>query len=228
MSNNKTIVPGMGSSPVESGFNPAVHQPVQAYKGTMFPGMPKSQILSSSEAHKPIMGFLYSVSRTPNGEFWPLYLGPNSIGRSMTCSVNLSEATVSENHAQIVVREMQNPDGILVFIQDTQATCGTTLNGSTLGFNPVECHNGDIIKVGEHYEFYLMLIDVKTIGLAPSPDFVPVDKPATTAAFPAPSQNPGQFGPFGQQRQQMPQQTRADSTISNNGGTMIIGPGQSF
>lgn len=128
----------------------------------------------SNSKTKPVMGFLYSVSRTPAGEFWPLYLGPNRIGRSQQCDVPLTEATVSENHATIVIRKMQNNGesaGLFVFIQDTGSTCGTMLNGVTLDFNPKECKNGDIISIGENYELYFVLIDSESLGLKTKPDF---------------------------------------------------------
>lgn len=213
------------ASPAETGFNPGVQQQSSpVYGGTMFPGMPQAAAAQAAakDLHKPVMGFLYSVSRTSSGEYWPLHLGPNAIGRSANCAISLSEATVSDSHAQIVVREMQNPDGILVFIQDTQSTCGTSLNGSTLGFNPVECHNGDIIKVGEHYEFYLVLIDVKSLGLKPDPDFMPVNRQAPSYQAPMPG-GPfsGPFGtPFGQQ-QAAPQPQR-NELQKPNGGTIIM------
>ncbi len=210
------------AAPAPAGFNPEVQPASPVYNGTVFPGMNQAAAApAAKELHKPIMGFLYSVSRTANGEYWPLYLGPNSIGRAATCAINLPEATVSDNHAQIVVREMQNPDSVLVFIQDTQSTCGTTLNGSTLGFNPAECHNGDIIKIGEHYEFYLILVDVKSLGLKPSPDFLPVNRQAAPAyQAPAPG-GPfaGGFGPFGQP---MGQPQQRNEPPKPNGGTIIM------
>lgn len=43
-------------------------------------GMP--QIVNPDMESKQVMGFLYSVSRSQAGEFWPLYVGPNRIGRS--------------------------------------------------------------------------------------------------------------------------------------------------
>ncbi|WP_417016374.1 FHA domain-containing protein [Alistipes sp.] len=146
------------------------------YGGTHFPGMntgPQASANSMTETHKPIMGFLYSVSRTACGEYWPLYMGLNTIGRATTCSVRLAEATISDNHAEIVIRQMKNPDSVLVSIRDSRSTCGTLLNGSSLGFDAQECHNGDIITFGEHYEFYFILIDTKALGLEPRQDFIP-------------------------------------------------------
>lgn len=181
MSNNKTVVPGMGNffgfgdQSNRGGQLPNNQQPSQNYNGTHFPGMdmnPQNKAASSVETHKPIMGFLYSVSRTSCGEYWPLYMGLNTIGRSTVCSVRLSEATISENHAEIVIRQMKNPDSVLVSIQDARSTCGTLLNGSSLGFDAQECHNGDIITIGEHYELYFILIDTKSLGLEVRQDFV--------------------------------------------------------
>lgn len=179
MSSDKTVIPGMGNSfdrqETSASMNPA-GMPNANYGGTHFPGMnanPQASANSMTETHKPIMGFLYSVSRTVCGEYWPLYMGLNTIGRATTCSVRLAEATISDNHAEIVIRQMKNPDSVLVSIRDSRSTCGTLLNGSSLGFDAQECHNGDIITFGEHYEFYFILIDAKSLGLEPRPDFIP-------------------------------------------------------
>lgn len=158
----------------------------QGYKGTHFPGMDANpnKVMQTDATHKPIMGFLFSVSRTSVGEYWPLYMGLNTIGRAMNSSVRMSEATISENHAEIVIRQMKNPDNVLVSIQDARSTCGTLLNGSSLGFEAQECHNGDIITIGEHYELYLILVDTKSLGLAVRPDFIPVGPAAGNAQMP--------------------------------------------
>lgn len=135
-------------------------------------GMP--QIVNPDMESKQVMGFLYSVSRSQAGEFWPLYVGPNRIGRSAQCDIHLMEASVSENHATLVIRKMQNNGqsaGVFVFIQDTGSMYGTMLNGVTLDFNPKECKSGDIISVGENYELYFMLVDSEALGLKVKPGF---------------------------------------------------------
>ncbi|MBR4996039.1 MAG: FHA domain-containing protein [Alistipes sp.] len=147
--------------------------------------------------HKTIMGFLYSVSRTSEGEYWPLYLGLNTIGRATNSSVRLSEATISDNHAEIVIRQMKNPDSVLVSIQDARSTCGTLLNGSSLGFDAQECHNGDILTIGEHYELYLIIVDAKSLGLAKRDDFM---QDGMSQPMQAPMSAPGMMGggmPYG-------------------------------
>lgn len=165
MYNSKTIYPG--------GMNPSNSQPDSL--GTQYPGMPAQN--TSDAPLKPIMGFLYSVSRTPAGEYWPLYVGPNDIGSSSACSISLQEASVAERHATLVIRKMQNngeSNGILVFIQDSASTYGTMLNGVTLDFRPKECKSGDVISIGDNYELYFILIDADSLGLKTKSGFKPL------------------------------------------------------
>ena len=172
MSASKTVYPGMqtaGNDGVQNGM-PFANTP---HPMTQYPGMTPNAGVNSNPG-KPIMGFLFSVSKTPCGEFWPLYVGQNTIGRGNGNSVKLGESSVSENHATIVIRKMQNKganSGVLVFIQDTASTCGTQVNGLTLGFDPQECKHGDIITVGENYELYLILIDPEALGLSTKENF---------------------------------------------------------
>jgi pSer/pThr/pTyr-binding forkhead associated (FHA) protein len=177
----KTVFPGM---PVTA---PAQPFSQQQSSGTVYPGIPASASSSSNKnegASRPIMGFLFSVSRTPFGEFWPLYVGSNTIGRGSKNAICLSEASVSESHATIVIRKMQrqgNANGIFVFIQDTGSMCGTLLNGDTLDFNPKECKSGDIITIGANYELYLLLVDPDELGLKVKPEFQATEKKSVPA-----------------------------------------------
>ena len=171
----KTVYPGAPVNSVDTLQNQNF-QPVHN-DGTNFPGasaFPASSPASNTAPNKPILGFLYSVSRDNMGEYWPLYLGANTIGRASDSNVCLAEASVSNKHATLVIRQMQNKGedtGLFVFIQDTGSMCGTLVNGVTLDFNPRECKNGDIITVGENYELYFILVQPKALGLAPKPDF---------------------------------------------------------
>lgn len=171
-------------------------------KKTVYPGMPAPGtegtqamfVAPKKDAGKPILGFLYSVSRSAYGEYWPLYVGPNTIGRGDKNAVCLTESSVSDNHATLVIRRMQNNganNGIFVFLQDTGSMFGTMLNGVTLDFNPKECHSGDIITIGANYELYLVLIDPEALGLKQKEEFKSVDpQPQMEAvnppAFPQP------------------------------------------
>lgn len=195
MSQNKTVVPGM-----ESGGNFGNEQPTDFYsrgnnggysaKGTIVPGMesvnkPKAHtstpfeesIHTHTKPGKPVFGFLYSISRQGIGEYWPLYLGQNTIGSSPKCDICLQEGTVSGEHAVLVVRKMKNPEKTIASISDTRSTNGTMINGESLGFSAMECFNGDIITIGENYELVILLIDVKALGLKVAPNFIPINNP---------------------------------------------------
>ncbi len=121
---------------------------------------------------KPVVGFLYSVSRTAAGEYWPLHIGQNTIGQNSNSDIVLSEGTVSSDHAVLVVRKMKKPEKVIASISDARSTNGTMINGESLGFTAVECHNGDIITIGDNYELYLILIDPSTLGLSVSENFI--------------------------------------------------------
>lgn len=152
--------------------------------GTFFPGMHNVAAPASAESRcaepaqqarrKPLVGFLYSISRGEIGEYWPLYIGQNSVGASPKSDVYLKEATVSQDHALIVIRKMKNPEKVIASISDARSTNGTMINGVSLGFAAEECKNGDILTFGENYQCMLILIDVKELGLSVSESFIPV------------------------------------------------------
>lgn len=232
MSNNKTIVPGMGNNFEAQELqtpNFGASQPTQTnnYTGTHFPGMNNggtvgANVPQKSDIHKPLMGFFFSVSRTGQGEYWPLYMGLNTIGRASTNSVCLQEATISENHAEIVIRQMKNPDSVMVSIRDSRSTCGTLINGSSLGFEPHECHNGDIITIGEHYELYFILIDTKSLKLEPCADFIAVGAPALQQPANSIPGMPSAGSPFGAIQHGTPNYGVANDPAANNGATVIM------
>lgn len=241
MSNNKTVIPGLetASVPVSNGM-PNANPSYAPYDGrTVIPDVnPRPAASVTQTNNKPIVGFVYSISRTGNGEFWPLRVGPNSIGRTKNCDIYLPEATVSEQHAELVVRMMKNPEKVIASIYDQRSTCGTMINGESLGFEPRECVNGDIITIGEHYDLYVMLIDVKQLGLNVCQAFIPVDveqfnsplQPQITnqtvggtQIFNSPFSNPPQQAPT-QQTPQTPPVFRLGRTVGIDGNENPTAP----
>ena len=185
MSTSKTVYPGM---PAVAAAAPGTNQskPMTQCPGLAAPSNP------NQPAAKQLMGFLYSVSKTAAGEFWPVYVGPNTIGRGADNSICLNEASVSEKHATLVVRKLMKngaSNGVSVFISDTLSTYGTMLNGETLDSHPRDCNNGDIITFGSNYEMYFVLVDPDALGLAPKDSFM--ESNPTPAPAPAPVVNPG-------------------------------------
>lgn len=177
----KTIYPGMPSGNPGQAFessNPFAQSfdAQSPFGGTVYPGMPGQPTQVKAQGRTPIMGFFYSVSKNAFGEYWPLYEGPNKIGRNEQNTVVLKEASVSDFHATITIRRMKKGDeslGVSVFLQDNNSMVGTMLNGETLDYNPRGCKDGDIITVGANYELYLILVDADKFGLAPKSAFTP-------------------------------------------------------
>lgn len=189
MNSNKTVIPGMEDAYIEqSNFS---KQNTRVQDSTCVPNpfgtIPTTPIMNNQ---KPIVGFLYSISKSVSGEFWPLRIGSNSIGRSADCDICLGEATVSEQHAVLVVRQMKNPEKIIASICDARSTCGTMINGESLGFGQRECFSGDIITIGEHYDLYFILVDAKQVGLNVCRDFIGTQAITNGMHTPAPNVNP--------------------------------------
>lgn len=178
---DKTNVPGFEDdfSYAGSSFHKAPNNPFSKSSGskgneTVISGLEddKANPKTSKEntKGKPIVGMLFSVSRTAYGEFWPIYLGPNKIGRSSDNDVTLYEGTVSTNHAILTV--LKDEEGIYAAIENAEGVNGVKLNGKSIRLNRVECNNMDIITVGKNYELLLVLIDCDKYGLVPSADFI--------------------------------------------------------
>lgn len=192
MSQNKTVIQGLEpdggnyeGTQIASDTN-LYGRNSNSARGTIVPGMiERDEVLTPQRresvqrddlfqiASKPIVGFLYSISRTSLGEFWPVQIGRNTIGQSEECDVCLPEGTVSSNHAVLMTRQVKNQ--IIAAVTDSQSTNGTKINGEMIGFTPEECHDGDIITVGNNYELLFILIDSAQHGLFRSKNFIPVE-----------------------------------------------------
>lgn len=200
MSQGKTVIQGLDSAETNIGnFNGSNNSfysrggQASHERGTIVPGMEEaqtSQISNSSESvstpnkrkiinnGKPVVGFLYSISRTPKGEYWPLTVGRNTIGSKAGVDIQLAEGTVSSEHAVIIVRQIKNTGGVIAAITDSMSTNGTMINGETIGFTATECNNGDIITIGNNYELVILLIDASKLGLSVSKDFISIEVPS--------------------------------------------------
>lgn len=229
MSQNKTRIQGL--DPGEP--NPRIQQPSEPYgfysrgaaaphKGTVVPGMgqqsqttapvgyyppqyPQQPLPQASQqpTGKPVVGFLYSVSRTAVGEYWPLVMGRNSIGQTANSDVRLLEGTVSAQHAVLVTRRVKGT--LIAAITDAQSTGGgTMINDEVIGFTPETVKDGDTITIGNNYKFVVCLIDTNLLGLCVSPNFVDVSPEeeeedmvdVTKSKYPGDNAtNPGGFDP---------------------------------
>ena len=224
MSQNKTVIQGLepetnfGGAPNGASSNDFYSRGNQssAARGTVVPGMMEAQQAGAPtgsanptatpqtrkvvQPGKPIVGFLYSISRTRAGEFWPIQLGKNTIGQAEDNDIQLPEGTVSSSHAVLLTRQGKN--GIIASIKDDQSTNGTKINGEPLDFGAEECHDGDVITIGNNYELLLVLIDAEKRGLKAAEDFIPVEiqaaqeTPEDIPSFPGGMTRPGGFDPY--------------------------------
>lgn len=211
--NNKTVIKGLEPEASNSGASSNFYGRGAEAKGTVVPGMSGNPGVVTNAANvspsrgkqvrpasgKPVVGFLYSISKTAAGEYWPIHIGQNTIGQNPASDIVLPEGTVSSDHAVLVVRKMKNPEKVIASISDARSTNGTMLNGESLGFSAVECKNGDIITIGDNYELYLILIDATALGLKVCEEFIPVQSEVEPQEGPIPAgyTRPGvEFSPY--------------------------------
>lgn len=147
-------------------------------QGTYVPGMHESAVggdaAPAARQHNatPVVGFLYSISRQGIGEYWPLHLGTNTIGRAADCDICLKEMSVSDHHAALSIKQMKTTHKLIASIKDTGSKNGMFLNDEELDYDSHPCKMNDIITVGTSYQLLLLLIDAEQYGLTVAENFV--------------------------------------------------------
>ncbi len=182
MSQNKTKFPGMENA-TNNPYNRYMDEEMKNndQRATRFPGIDDTDGGQQTEApHDPIVGFLFSVSRTPYGEYWPLYIGKNTIGRNtgdFANMINLLEGSVSSEHAALVIEQYTNPNETVAVLENKGSKNGTFINGKRVIYGRTEeCKNGDILRFGSSYECLMVLFDVRELGLKKAENFIVVDE----------------------------------------------------
>jgi hypothetical protein len=125
---------------------------------------------------------LYSISRKGIGEYWPLHLGTNTIGRSEDNDICFKEMSVSSKHATLSIKQMKSTHKLIASIRDTGSKTGMFLNDEELDYENHTCKANDIITVGSSYKLLLILIDAEEYGLSVAEGFVE-DKQSTEDDF---------------------------------------------
>ncbi len=149
---------------------------------TLVPGMndvvaPGVTPQTGEEANEvPVVGFLYSISKRGVGEYWPLHPGRNTIGSSTDCDICLREATVTEQHAILFVKQMETTGKVLASIMDNGSKTGIYVNNDELGYENHTCKNHDLIKIGKNYVLLLIIIEAQAMGLSVATEFHPLDE----------------------------------------------------
>lgn len=185
MSQDRTVVPGMESTDYQSSNIDDSIYSRKSYTGTVVPGMmnvaqssdTKPQAAKPAPADVPVVGFLYSISRQGIGEYWPVQVGRNDIGRDSTNQIILQEQTVSGYHASLLVQKKRNTGDVVAVIRDESGKTGVLVNGEEVDLRyGCEVKNGDILTIGYNYSFYLVLINAEAVGLKVAENFIPVNE----------------------------------------------------
>lgn len=188
MTNYRTVMPGAQESQDKTHLNQQSgatsygnqndyrQQEPDSQSGTRIPGMEDNPSANGPRSEqpqgKPIVGFLISVSRTDEGEYWILRQGQNTIGSGSNCNIILSESSVSGVHAVLAVhRNPADNNRLSIGLMDRGSSNGTFVNANYIGFNPYQCKNLDKIKIG-NYELLLMLFDAVDFDLKKADTFI--------------------------------------------------------
>ncbi len=141
----------------------------------MAPGV-KEGIMTHQKSNTPVIGFLYSISRKGIGEYWPLHLGTNTIGRSTDNDIVLLERSVSEHHATLSIKQMKSTGKLIATIRDVGSKNGMYLNEEELDYDNHSCKLNDTITIGVNYKLLLILIDAADYGLSVAEDFAAIEE----------------------------------------------------
>jgi pSer/pThr/pTyr-binding forkhead associated (FHA) protein len=112
-------------------------------KGTVIQSVSSDKDFGDKERRK-LTGFLISYSRSPNGTFFPLYEGKNSIGRGESSQICIQgDPNVSEKHLSVLYRTVDRK----FKFKDEQSSNGTFINEELI--DEGELKNLDKIRIGE-------------------------------------------------------------------------------
>lgn len=190
MSYNSTKVPG---EKINDFYSRSSNASGPTTQGTVVPDMERAAPKVTPQATKsapvePVVGFLYSISRQGWGEYWPLHVGNNKIGRSSECDICLPEATVSSHHADLNIKQMKTSKKVIASIRDIGSKTGIFVNDEELEYDAHNVHDKDVLTIGESYKLLVILIDAEKCGLEISENFqpsndIPVDAPDPIGMF---------------------------------------------
>lgn len=164
------------------------------HKGTVLPELNKlsggGKVVDNQSEGEPIAGFLYSVSRTAGGEYWPLHFGENTIGRAEDCDICLREMTVSEHHATLYIRKMKTKPDFIVDLEVRGKNSGF-VNNEEVGRESVACKDRDFLTIGDNYVLFLILLNPFELGMQVAENFLPAEEEAKDFPPAGPHNHPG-------------------------------------
>ncbi len=90
---------------------------------------------------KDVVGFLYQMEGAASGEIDKLFVGRNTLGTSVECSLRLLDPSVSAKHASL---RYENDEYVL---RDLDSKNGTYVNGEEIVTHKLT--ENDVIVVGD-------------------------------------------------------------------------------
>lgn len=116
---------------------------------------------------RPIVGILFTVSKQANGEVYPIYLGRNIVGNAENCDIRLREATISAQHAVIVVRRVKTASGErqVASVTDYGSANGTFINGEDIDYDTHVLENHDVLGFGIAYRMAFIMLNPNELHL---------------------------------------------------------------
>jgi len=103
--------------------------------------------IAQRSGQSPLIGFLTSFSKDPNGLFWPLRVGRVQIGADSSADVTLPYDGISGSHATIMVRTSKTVTKI--WVVDDKSLNGTQVNGEEIFNDNKTLVHGDVVNVGD-------------------------------------------------------------------------------
>ncbi len=169
----KTIIKGANQQNEENSFdyNKRRSTPPSLKKKTVVAGVGEPIPENKAGLTSDLAGFMVSYSNNGKPEHWILQYGQNTIGSSENNDIHLQEATVSSNHAKLVVRKNRTTQELTFKLSDKQTTNGTFVNGEDISDEIFyKCKNGDVITIGG-YQLLLLVFDKEKVGLTKNESF---------------------------------------------------------
>ncbi|MBK8701176.1 MAG: FHA domain-containing protein [Saprospiraceae bacterium] len=136
-------------------FEPTEVEPKLPNEGTVFGPSTGAELLTRN--NRKIAGVLFSFSKNGFGEYWIVYHGRNTIGSGIGSTIRLLEKSVSEKHALLNSRVID--DNNLIFeLRDDGSNGGTILNDQDLYHfkNYAPLKHGDRIRIGGTIFFFIL------------------------------------------------------------------------
>lgn len=200
---DETYVPGLNNEKKRQGAA-EFPESFPTYSAAPMPGVqPAAAPQAKGESETPVVGFLYSLSRNGEPEWWPLHIGQNKIGKDADMDICLAEGSITGHHANINIKRMRRTGSLSASLVDVGSKNGIVLNEEEIDYEPHTIKNEDIVIFGLNYKCVVILVEPTKYGLEPAEEFVAIETAPKAAkaeagakTMPIGMANPAPMDPF--------------------------------